>query len=372
MKRILLFSRDPGGANAIIPLVKKLQQKYQVLLYGKDYAIEKYNQNKVPYIDITEVCNVDTEEGVRFFLEKTRPDFIITGTSADDYTEKYMWKIGFELNIKSFAILDQWVNYGIRFSKYNVSEIEEYHKEKEHDYLPTKILVMDQYAKEQIKKEGVSEDRILVSGQPYFDTLSEEFSRITKADINLYRKQIGCRDRTILIVFASEPITSTYKEYDSNSLFWGYTEKTIFASFSASLNKIAKMKDLDIKVIVRPHPKEKDNINTDCNTSNVKYYIDNSSDSKLIMKSADLVCGMSSMFLFEAAACNIDIASIQIGLAKENPFILDKKGFINTILSTDELDTFFIDYFDGRKNKIKLDLIYGASANVINFMEELL
>lgn len=39
MKKILLFSRDPGGANTIVPLVSELSKKYSVMLFGKDKAL---------------------------------------------------------------------------------------------------------------------------------------------------------------------------------------------------------------------------------------------------------------------------------------------------------------------------------------------
>ena len=46
MKRILLFARDPGGANAIAPLVDKLKLRgYEPLLYGKDAALKQYRGN---------------------------------------------------------------------------------------------------------------------------------------------------------------------------------------------------------------------------------------------------------------------------------------------------------------------------------------
>src|SRR5574344_2059702 len=128
MKKILLFSRDPGGANAIISLVDKLKQSYEVILYGKDSAIHKYEENHLQYIDLsTEIENISLGN-LEDFVDRIKPDLIITGTSADDMTEKYLWKVCEKKGIISFAILDQWINYGIRFSKYSVSEIDLYQK----------------------------------------------------------------------------------------------------------------------------------------------------------------------------------------------------------------------------------------------------
>ena len=41
--KVLLFARDPGGANAVVPLAPILAERgHQVLLYGKDAALKQY------------------------------------------------------------------------------------------------------------------------------------------------------------------------------------------------------------------------------------------------------------------------------------------------------------------------------------------
>jgi len=52
-KKILLFSRDPGGANTIFPLVGPLKKKgYSVLLYGKDIALKIYSDHGLSGLNI--------------------------------------------------------------------------------------------------------------------------------------------------------------------------------------------------------------------------------------------------------------------------------------------------------------------------------
>ena len=371
MKKILLCARDPGGANTIIPLVEKLSQKYEVLLYGKDTALEKYKQYQLEGMDIVKEVK-DIEKGeISRFLQAKKPDFIITGTSADDNTEKFLWNEGKKLGIPSFAILDQWVNYGIRFSKYGVSEMEKYWKDKTFPFLPTRIMVMDSYAKECMKQEGIPEEIITVSGQPYFDQFLKDMAQITDKTIERCKEQWNTRKDDIVMVFASEPISKTYQVEDGEDGVWGYTEKTIFEVFHNTLEKVARQKKQHVRVIVRPHPKEDrdwwmDQLrDTEC----VSYGLDSAKDSKVTIQAAHVICGMSSMFLIESAMCQKPILSIQIGLKQENSFILEKKGVLKSILEENVLEEELGRIVTRQYPACNIEIPQGADDRIISEME---
>lgn len=169
MKKVLVFSRDPGGANAVIPLVRALVENgYKVALFGKDMALNKYEKAGLLSINIMNHIQDITASAMLEFLRFQVPDVVITGTSADDMTEKLLWKAAERCGIPSMAILDQWMNYGIRFSKYSVAEIEQYYEQKNHEYLPSKILVMDALAKTMAVEDGLDASRISCSGTSSF------------------------------------------------------------------------------------------------------------------------------------------------------------------------------------------------------------
>ncbi|NFN86294.1 hypothetical protein FDF31_02470 [Clostridium sporogenes] len=374
-KNILLFSRDPGGANTIAPLYEKLKKRgYSVKLYGKDIALSKYNQYGLKGINIREKLRCISQEEVYKFLLKESPDFLITGTSADDFIEKYLWKAAEKLNIKSFAILDQWVNYGVRFSNFSVDGLEEYNKIKKHPYVPYRILVMDEYAKTQMILEGISEEKILVSGQPYFDYLIEKKKNINENEVINLKNNLCEEKDAVIMTYISEPISKTYNENDNSEHYWGYTERTIFKSFFKILNKIADYYKINIKLIIRIHPKENEN-NYDDIVSNIdsKYIsilTDKSIDGFNLICVSDLICGMASMFLIETAIMGKTILSMQMGLSRENSFILDKKDIIKSILSEEELENklkkiLVEKQIEDYTFKIKKDSV----ENVINFME---
>src|SRR5574344_2096538 len=147
--KIMFYANDPGGANAIKPLIKPLDEENDIVIYGNNSALkilpncEEYNKN----------------------LQDIMPDIVITGTSANECTEKTIWKECKKLDIKTIAILDHWCNYGVRFSKYGLNEIEKF--DKKCDFLPDYIIVMDNFAKQEMIKDGVPQNIIYPLGNPH-------------------------------------------------------------------------------------------------------------------------------------------------------------------------------------------------------------
>lgn len=376
-KKILLFSRDPGGCNVVAPLFDALKDKnYEVILYGKDTALSRYNYYGLSGKDILDRIKTVSLENIKEFLIEENPDFIITGTSADDFTEKYIWKSSEELGIPSFAILDQWINYGIRFSEFGVNQIKEYERNKEFKYLPTKILTMDSYSKSGIIAEGIDSDKILVSGHPYFDYIRYKKKKLESSD--LFKKdKLNCKDGQLVVVFASEPITKTYNEGDSMKCYWGYNEKTIFKHFIEELSVFSDKFEKNVKLVLRLHPKDDEN-NYDEIISNVEarrleVVLDRELDGLSLINSADLICGMSSMFLIESAMLGRPILSIQIGLSRENPFVLHKKGVIKSVLKRAELRSELKNLLLINRYKAnELDIEEKSIEKVIKLMEEIL
>tara|TARA_B100000315_G_scaffold184167_1_gene173156 strand:+ start:6478 stop:7617 length:1140 start_codon:yes stop_codon:yes gene_type:complete len=333
-KKIFLFSRDPGGANTVIPLVKPLKEKgYIVRLFGKDAALEKYLKADLSGFNIANfVKNIDIEY-IKKFLINEQPDFIITDTSLD-FIERYLWKAAEDLKIPSFAILDQWVNYGIRFSKYNPSETNEYNKDKTYPYLPSKILVMDDFAKQEAIKEGLPPDRITVAGQPHFETLLKKKLSLQKSR-NL-REELCINQSDFLITFASEPVSKDYQQSGDSGHYWGFTEKTIFKELFNGINEISFKYNKNISIIIKLHPREDidnySNMVSPLKRNKITLNVIKKTNPTDLILSSDLICGMSSIFLIESIVLGKPTISIQIGLNKENPFILDRRDILKSIV----------------------------------------
>ena len=373
MKTILLFSRDPGGANTIIPLIEPLCDKgYDVRLYGKDVALDKYHQAGREGTDISSILPEITPDTVLAFLKREMPDVIITGTSADDFTENYLWLAAEKLKVHSMSIVDQWVNYGIRFSEHGACEISDYLNSRKHSYLPTRIIAMDDYARQEMIMEGLPAERIKVCGQPYFEELLK-FSKTKFPEVTHLDKKYGFSGKEFVVVFASEPITITYAD---NADHWGYTEKTIFALLAKTLDIVAKESGRNITLIIRPHPKESRDGLVQIATEScgrVKWYVDTECHSWVLINRADLVCGMSSMFLIESLIIGKATCSIQIGLCRSDPSVLGRRGILKSIVDKTELHEYLMRIIlDGKRQESVFDIIPNPVERIISEMETLL
>lgn len=341
VKKILMFSRDPGGANIIAPLVPVLEARaYEVLLFGKDFALARYAFFGLTARDIRETVPATNRESIREFLAALSLDLIITGTSEDDLTEKLIWSTAHELGIRTVAILDQWMNYGLRFSEYT-GHSPQYDRLGEVAYLPDHILVMDEYARRKMVEAGVDAEKVIVTGHPYFDHLLDIRDHISSAQVAHCRRHFGCDAADILVLFASEPISEVNGEGDTSSHYWGYTERTVFASVLRALEQFRADAAVSLRLVVRPHPKEAItnlyDLIGDGSGRRSWVRVDRKYDPYVLMKAARLVIGMSSMFLIETVILGGRILSVQIGLARDNPFILHTMGLDQSVLREADL-----------------------------------
>ncbi|MCI8449492.1 MAG: hypothetical protein HFH30_14140 [Eubacterium sp.] len=344
MGDILFFARDPAGANVILPVYNRLKNKYSTQVFAKDYAWKRLSKELGHKAgNISDEYKNGTYEEILLFLQERDIDLVVTATSLDDYTERYLWKAAERLHIKAFAILDQWINLGIRFSQYDYKHREQYEKNHSHTFLPYRILAMDELAKKRLIGEGVPEKKIIITGQPHFDTVLERYESAHEAYDREYYN----------IVFVSEPILKDYDSGDMQHLYLGYNEITIFTALYRQITRILPEMKKNVRLIIRPHPREEAEKWNACqaeySSSRIEAVCDRDTDSFSVLKAADLVCGMSSMFLLEAVICEKPIMSIEIGLRQENPFILEAAGICKSILDENTL-----------YNKLRDNMIYAA------------
>ena len=374
--KVLLFARDPGGANAVVPLAPILAERgHEVLLYGKDAALKQYLAYGQAGLDLAVAAPEMSIDSYAGFLQQLAPDFLITATGSDDFAEKLLWQAAERLAIPSFAILDHWFNYGIRFSPYKLVEQELYEQDKRHPFLPSRILVMDDEVRAAMIQEGFAPTRILVSGQPHFDSLRQQAERFAAEEISQYRVQLGIAEADFLLCFISENITEPDKGDDLSQYYWGYTERSVFSELMEALQAATAVSGRKIHVVVKPHPNETFDAYSDMIMAKAGGLVSASIDAAVhpvkLCQAVDLVCGMSSMVLVEAVILGLPVLSVQIGLRHDNPFILDKKGVVRSILDQRELQDKLTGYLTGMSvDAAKFSVPTGAAERIIKWMEE--
>lgn len=333
MAKILFFAHDPGGANAIRPLIKSLQSKgFECLVYGKGPAL---------FIlpNVIEYCG-DTDE----LIKKLKPTFVITGTSTSDMTEKEIRKSAKIMGVKCLCVLDSWVNYN-RFTRYSVKELAQNKKYNELEYLPDYFIVMDEYAKNEAIKEGVPKDIIYPLGNPHFEYIRDSYEKLNVDEL----KPSLLNGKSKIIVWASEPHTEDYgkgKELDS-------------------LKDLMDVIPNDIQLIIKPHPREKlDKFDKIKDIAIIREI-----SSLQAIKIADLVISISSMVLTESIIVNKQAISYQKDETDDKKFILTQMKILPFINNKFDLKKEIEERLRFAK-KANFKIQFDATNNITKFIEE--
>lgn len=291
MKRVMFFAHDPGGANAIAPLIPEFENP---LVFAKGPAVRI----------------LPAAQGLPDnVLVDLSPDFLVTGTSANDFTERNLWKQAEALGIPSMAILDSWVNYGVRFSKFGLDELHLFVGKC--DYTPRFVCVPDDLAKEDAIIDGIPEEIIISYGNPHFEKMA------AKA-----RNTAGISDgKTIL--FASQPFADVYYKGSQEIVLQDLV--TTVGEYNDAHN--------DLKLMIRKHPKEPAEKFTRYLGKHV--FMDTNTDVYDSVREAEILVSVNSMVLIEALFLSKKIISYQPKTKNgKDDFILTKNGTIPFIDNT--------------------------------------
>lgn len=372
-RRILIVSRDPGGTNAIMPLIDPLRALGNtVIVYGKDAALSIYRKENIGCSDILDTIPSGTQEQTDDFVRKTRPDLIMTGTSSEDFTERRLWKAAGKAGITSFAVLDQWTNYRLRLIPDGGYPMDG--NASSSLILPSFLFIMDEFAQKEICALGVDRERLIVSGQPFFDHIRQTADKLTPQGIEKVRQKLTGGVGGHLIVFASQPIASVHRKNGMAEDYWGYTEETVLKSVVECLSKLTEEMAIETTLVLRLHPKDESYAYQNALATlpkSIKVVVDRATDSSLLLKASDLIIGMFSMLLLEAAILEKLFISVQIGLKRENPLIFDRMGLVRSILSEQKLEEALRGILSGKNREFpNLPFKFGATERITNYLEE--
>jgi len=302
--KILAFAGQAGGAAALAPICRAiLAEEWQLQLLSKDPGSAFFRKEGMEPVDVpffnptalTELC----EEKLQGL-----PDLVITSATSlpfVDMTEKYLWRWGDERDIVTVGILDQWQNYALRFSGLGDKD--------RLAYLPDYIFVMDEWAKKEMIEEGISEELIVITGQPAFDTVLKEHNDLISQRDNI-KDELGISKQAAVVTFVAEALRKDFGDA------LGYDEQTTLKFLGDTLNEISDCnKNLEIEFVVKLHPENKyekfEWIVSKWPVLKKQIIMGNISPRKVIEVS-DLVIGMSSILLVEAMLAEKTVVSLQL------------------------------------------------------------
>ena len=363
MKKVLVFSRDPGAVNVVIPIYKKLStiESIQVDLYGKDTALIRYREQGFVGIDIATVASTLSVDILVNFLVNSKYDLIVTGTTSDDVTDVMLWEAAFQAGIRSVAILDQWMNYTYRFTYERLR----FPGKDVRLILPDIVCVMDDYARNEMLLEGFPEERLVVTGQPYFETVQAEAGMLSTQEKESLLSGLGIEEDEIVVTFASEAIAESV----DTARHLGYTQLSILEVLIPVLEKLSCGQCRAIVLVIKLHPRNDLELFAKYHAykGNIKIVLAQEVSSRVLIGISTVIVGMSSMFLLEAVCAKRPIVSVQVGLVSENPFILARRGLVTTVVDKESLEAVLLDIIvTGKQGKLpSIKFIDNASETIM-------
>lgn len=274
MIRVLACAGDAGGAEAVAPVVARLWATPGVVVEAWAYgpAVEVFARH-----GLAATPPRDPRAAV------ATADAVLLGTSVGGPEhEKGLASAARDAGVPSLAVLDYWSSYDRRFG----------------GSAPDVVAVIDERMGAELVASGFHPERVVVTGAPQHERLLllEPLEDGRRAAL---RERAGAGPDDRLVLFASQPVREVY----GGGL--GYDEQTVLAGLGAALAHAP----VATRLVVRPHPREADPARLPPGAVTVRDDVPYD-----WARAADLVCGMTTALLLEAAMLGCVTLSLQPGL----------------------------------------------------------
>ncbi len=263
---VMFVANDRGGANFIAPVFRKLQAE------GLPTAAIASGPARQLWPDASER---------KEFIHACRPAVIVTGTSKNADLEQRVWEEAGALNIPTISCIDAWMNMRMRFERPNGSLVE-----------PNIIAVPFSVMADEIAREGWASVKVQVVGHPHLEATTLALSK---------RRQDRCtrKDTLPTFIFFSEPLAKEGIGFDQ------------FVVADLMRNALAAR---PCNLVVKPHPTESESIWRAWAEGYKNGSVDvalTQDDSLDLLARADVVVGVGTMVLVEAAASGLPVLALQ-------------------------------------------------------------
>jgi hypothetical protein len=318
---------DPGGAAAMAPVLELLRQEGRPLrALGYRQAVTNWRSRGLEVEELPDSTNL--ELALRR-LRDLQADLLLSGTSENGVNlEKPFIAAARRLGIPSVVVLDHWMNYRWRFAN----------EQGELVYVPDRIAIMDEQAREEMLAEGLDGGRLVVTGQPAFDALAPLRRLATPRQRKAIREMLGVAEDECMVLFASEPISTMCGTEPSQPFYPGYTELTVLRVLASSLGRIAERTPKKLVLIVRPHPLDRPESLQLSTSGPLRLMVDGRGNGREVVLAADLVTGMTSMLLIEACLLGCIVLSIQPGLRRADTLPTNRWGASRGVFREEEIE----------------------------------
>ncbi|SRR6266540_1967221 len=265
--RTLVLARDPGAASALLPIVLSGPVDFVAVGSARQHVQRQGIACRGP--------SDDTAPDVpRRAITETRPQALLTGTSRQAARDAAWWEAARSARLPSIAVVDHWAHPRERFSVASAF-----------DKLPDAIAVIDEQARYELVELGCPGEKLRVTGQPAFDVYLDA----PPEGRQVARDRWGADETEWIVLFASEPVTADLGAGAP------VDEK------AALVETLTAARSLGARLIVRPHPREDAHVLRHALRDERGAIVDADVPRAQAIAGADVIVGISSIFLVEAA-----------------------------------------------------------------------
>lgn len=336
IKKILAVAHQIGGANTLSPVIKKLEniENLNISVIGYDFSAEGFSDYKIKY-NLPESYDFynkkDPLKSAEKILEFEQPDLLLCGSSNGFNLEKAMVVQCNRKAIPSIGVLDNWTNLELRFSENKDST--------DFVYLPDKLAIMDKHTENELIKLGIAGEKLVITGQPYLDDIKHYGDNVNSRSV---KKNLGINENDFVITFVSEPHSKDYGVDSSSPLFKGFTEFDVLKCIIATINDITLNIDKNIYLIIKLHPREdRYELQSLLRNTAFDYKLIKKYNQRKLIIASDVVVGIESMMMIEAALLNKLTFSLQPGLIGKDKLFCNKMGITIPAYSCNEFSNKF-------------------------------
>ena len=323
--QVLAAAHDTGGANALLPVVRKLRAHAAVRAVACAQAALVWERAGLAH----QRTSMDSSEDLNRFLAEEEPDALLLGTSWGQTLDKRLLRMGEERGIPSVAVVDSWMHYRERFFNAEVGRL----------CLPTKIAVPDQRAAAEARIAGLPQDRLEITGHPHLSEVTSAFqSHALQAQAHaLRRRWLAGRREGPVVLFVSE----AFSQYNvaGSAYYFGYTEVEALEGLVEAVERLEADGSDPIRLVVKLHPRQFDEpISRGPAASRRDMVVVGQESPWACLLAADVIVGMSSMLLLEAALAGKPVISFRpMRPTEASTFMGTEIGLIEAAMSVPEL-----------------------------------
>ncbi len=296
---IVCCATEAGGARNLEPVILELE--------GRCNCAVAASRTTLPFFgafgSTAEIVSLRSEAEAVAFLQDARATHVLCGTARLGGAERFMTAAAGKLGISSVAVLDEWYSYRYRFADENNHLC----------MLPDAICCQDALARREAAGEGLPAERLHVTGSPALAGLTDQAELFCDSAPEAPSCMGGAGPAPV-ITFLSETHAADYGKSPGAcgplGDYLGYTEETVRNDIFSVIRELG----LQLTVIEKLHPCAQATAPPPGDNAQIQWRAYRDVELWPLLWHSDLVIGMQSMALLEAAILGCPAVSYQPGL----------------------------------------------------------